>query len=75
VVGAGASAQVNHPLAPSLSRRGITRSIFMHSVEPKAHGICGQHDRCQAQDGMLLAFLGKLSTRLEKTLDKLCSIW
>jgi hypothetical protein len=45
VVAGGASAQVNHPLAPCLSRRGITRGIFMHSGEPKAHGIFAQNDR------------------------------
>jgi hypothetical protein len=31
--------QVNHPPAPSLSRRGIARSIFMHRGEPKDHEI------------------------------------
>jgi len=41
--------QVNRPLAPSLSRRGITRSIFMHSGEPKAHDICAQDDGEWAQ--------------------------
>jgi hypothetical protein len=39
VVGTEPSAQANHPLAPSLSRRGVTLSIFMHSGGPKAHDI------------------------------------
>jgi len=29
VVGTESSSQVNHPLAPSLSRRGISESIFI----------------------------------------------
>jgi hypothetical protein len=44
VVGTESSSEVNHPLTPSLSRRGVTRSIFMQSGEPKDHEICAQND-------------------------------
>ena len=35
--GTGQIEQVNHPLSPSLSRRGISRNIFIFRGEPKAH--------------------------------------
>ena len=37
-------------------------------LDHRDNRFCAQDDRCQAQDGMLLAFLGKLSTWLDKLL-------